>query len=634
MTHAVAIELSNWFAFKGDHRIELGPGVYAVVARREDDPDRSNWVGKSTFLASMPFALHGWHPARTEDGWITPGESQGAVTYYLSDGAVIRRTRKRGSATQLSYQHGTETQQGASAQQTIVTCYGMSETDLFMAAFFKQKEMARLLTMDPASRLGLVSDWLELGPLQKAEELAGQLARTSEASLAGVRARLVQAGTEVERLEQAGIEQAIEPAEHEWVQASAEVRKLQAEHAAAAGRYALERDAAEFERINQRGLQLKQQLEQLGEERTSEDRQQLRTAEQQALAAAAAKQQERDQVRTRGDFDGLCPVAGIQCPARAQINQSTAAARELREELDGELVELEERALVVQQTRAEYEQQVRTRELVVRELVQLRPRALALVDAKQQLAELGGAAKGDTGARLEAAQAQLREVTERLARLKQERDRLVQLRALQEREAGKVAAEEEATKLARTSALVYRAAQRVVAETTMSQIEQQANQVLDGSGIDLSVKVTWAREGNGPAKACDQCGAGFPTSAKVKVCGTCGATRGKHTVEKLEIGTSDISGAAEDLAGIAIRLAASTWLRDRRGAGWSMVAIDEPFGALDQANKRALGQHLVSMLTGPGGFEQALVVAHDRGIMDALPNRIELIGGREGTRFG
>ncbi len=209
------------------------------------------------------------------------------------------------------------------------------------------------------------------------------------------------------------------------------------------------------------------------------------------------------------------------------------------------------------------------------------------------------------------------------------------LRVTQEAAAAEIGTEERATKLARTSVLVYRAAQRVVAESTMQLVEQGANRVLSDSGIDLGVKVTWAREGNGPAKSCDQCGAGFPVSAKVKVCGACGSKRGKHTVEKLEIGTTDQSGAAEDLAGIAIRLAVSAWLRQRRQAGWSMAAIDEPFGALDGANKRALSQHLVTMLTGAGyGFEQAFVVGHERAIMDALPNRIELIGTREGTRFG
>ncbi len=633
MTHAVAIELHNWFSFRGEHRIELGPGVYAVQARMEDDPERSNGLGKSSLLNSMPFAYSGWHPARTEDGWITPGESSGGVTFHLSDGAVIRRTRKRGSATQLIFTCGAETQQGTSAQAAIFKRYGMNEADLFMAAFFKQKEMARLLTMDPASRMQLVSDWLELGPLQKAEELAGQLARKSEVELATVRDRLIQSGTEVERLEQAGLDAELVTAEVDVQACSADVRALQAEHAAAATRYALERDAAEFERLNARGLSIKNALaglEPVQPERLVQIRkcrEEDRVEQQRALAEAR-------QVKTAGDFDGACPVAGIACPAKEQINKGSAEARALKARLDEKAREIGQVVAANEQTRAAEEARAQQIDYLERERAQLRPRALALIDAADELAKLKPGAD-DTGALLEAAQNRLRSAFERVARLKADRDRLELLRATQEGAAGQIATEERATKLARTSVLVYRAAQRVVAESTMSSVERGANAILADSGIDLTVRVTWAREGNGPAKACDQCGAGFPVSAKVKECPSCGAKRGKHTVEKLEIGSSNQSGANEDLAGIAIRLAASSWLRQRRQAGWSIAAIDEPFGALDQSNKRALSQHLVGMLSRPGsGFAQAFVVGHERAIMDALPNRIELIGSKEGTRFG
>ena len=634
MTHAVAIELHNWFSFRGEHRIKLGPGVYAVQARMEDDPERSNGIGKSSLLNSMPFIYTGWHPARTEDGWITPGEPQGGVTYHLSDGASIRRTRKRGSATQLIFTSGTETQQGASAQAAIFARYGMNEADLFMAAFFKQKEMARLLTMDPASRMQLVSEWLELAPLQKAEELAGQLARKSEVELATVRDRLIQAGTAVEQLEQAGLDAALAEAEAAVQSCSEDVRALQTEHAAAASRHAIERDAAEFARLNARGLAIKEALAELPPAQPVERLVQIRKTRDDNRARHQQALAEFKQVRVAGDFDGACPVAGIACPAKEQINRGTAEARALKDRLTSEADRAGIAAGQSEQAVTRAEALLRERDDLERERTQLRPRAVALAGAPDALAALPEQAS-DTGARLEGAQQRLRTAFEAVARLKADRERLELLRAQQEGAAGQIAAEERATKLARTSVLVYRAAQRVVAESTMKTIEQGANRVLSESGIDLSVAVTWAREGNGPAKACDQCGAGFPVSAKVKVCGTCGSKRGKHTVEKLEIGSSNQSGANEDLAGIAIRLAVSAWLRQRRQAGWSMAAIDEPFGALDSSNKRALSQHLVAMLSGVGyGWEQVLIVGHERALMDALPNRIELIGTREGTRFG
>ncbi len=86
------------------------------------------------------------------------------------------------------------------------------------------------------------------------------------------------------------------------------------------------------------------------------------------------------------------------------------------------------------------------------------------------------------------------------------------------------------------------------------------------------------------------------------------------------------SGAAEDLAGLAVQIAASAWLRESRGSAWRSIAIDEPFGSLDSCHSRALGAHLAALLAGKHGFLQSFVVAHDRASLDAFPSRIEIVG--------
>jgi DNA repair exonuclease SbcCD ATPase subunit len=104
------------------------------------------------------------------------------------------------------------------------------------------------------------------------------------------------------------------------------------------------------------------------------------------------------------------------------------------------------------------------------------------------------------------------------------------------------------------------------------------------------------------------------------VCGKCGAAREHKSDGKLHLALSDRSGAAEDLGGLAFQLAAARWLRSRRGSPWSVVVLDEPFGALDEHNRRALATSLTGLIG--DGFEQAFVVAHDRRTLDAMPNRI------------
>src|SRR4030095_9963814 len=89
--------------YYGEHTIGLADTVYAVTAAHEDDPDRSNWIGKSWFLGAIRFALTGVKPETcpNEDGWISWGEREASVEIILSNGARITRKRKIGSSTQL-----------------------------------------------------------------------------------------------------------------------------------------------------------------------------------------------------------------------------------------------------------------------------------------------------------------------------------------------------------------------------------------------------------------------------------------------------------------------------------------------------------------------------------------------------
>ena len=107
------------------------------------------------------------------------------------------------------------------------------------------------------------------------------------------------------------------------------------------------------------------------------------------------------------------------------------------------------------------------------------------------------------------------------------------------------------------------------------------------------------------------------------------AERGPNVAAKLVIDLSNRSGAAEDLAGMAVGLAASQWLRSKRASAWSAAYIDEPFGALDAHNKRALSNHVATMLR--RSFASAFVVAHDREILDAMPGRVVISAGPKGS---
>ena len=174
-------------------------------------------------------------------------------------------------------------------------------------------------------------------------------------------------------------------------------------------------------------------------------------------------------------------------------------------------------------------------------------------------------------------------------------------------------------------------AQRVVAEREVRRVEVIANDILANTGVDLTVQLRWGRESSTElATSCEECGSAC--SGKAKCCSRCGAERGPKVDPKLNLTLSNTSGGADDLAGLALRIAVGSWLRDRRGSPWRCLAVDEPFGALDGSNRRALAGYLVQAVRA-GGYRQLIAVAHDSGSLDTMPNRIEILAGPNGSRY-
>ncbi len=78
------------------------------------------------------------------------------------------------------------------------------------------------------------------------------------------------------------------------------------------------------------------------------------------------------------------------------------------------------------------------------------------------------------------------------------------------------------------------------------------------------------------------------------------------------------------MTGVVISLAASRYIRERRGAEWGVIVLDEVFTSLDAALRRGLTGHLNQLVQ--DGFEQAFVVAHSKDVLESLPGRIEVLG--------
>ena len=641
-----SIKLKNWEPFRGEHTLDLEAKTYAIVAQRSDNPDASNWAGKSSLLRAIDFGLYGRHVHPKANGWISEGETSGEVVITLDDGARITRTRSGSTATKVWWYpaNGGAAAMGDEAEKAIVLAIGLTAKDFRASSYFEQRAMGRIVLMEAGPRMELVSEWLRMGPLQDAEQTerdacSALVEKTEKADRAlsiqtELRARALADQNAVTLAElkddqatceadlgtaNARLKSAREASEANERLLAAEDAKTRLDALVADGKaLAAEVDAgdrpvitdADVENISERAHRLRGEAAEWGAKATAAER---GLVQKRRLAA--------------GQFDGACPVATIACPAKVQINaMRDEHARALTAAMH-ESAELDQAAHAARSEADEASAMVQEHERKRARLDSMRNEAARLQEQIEVLDTATPMARATLAFENEKAQ---RDVVE----LRTERDSRQRAIADVEKADVEIARLQAELVSLRTEAELARAClavigkqgiQRRLAEGALGEIESEANDLLAAAGIGLTVGVKWSREGSGLAASCDACGLAFPTSAKVKVCTRCNTARGPNLVNKLEIELSNRSGAAEDLSGAAIQLAASAWLRDDRSSPWSVALIDEPFGSLDRNLRRAFATHLAAFLSRRHSVEQAFIISHSPETVEMLPGRILVV---------
>lgn len=642
-----SLKLKNWLCFRGEHVLDLRSIAYAVTARFAEDEGRSNGGGKTAVVEAPPFALFGVHRRRTEDEWISTGENIGGVEMILTDSHTatdpgdisevrVLRERHRGKRTVLHVDVGSRHMMGDVAQAFLVEMLCLSEQDFRATCWFEQRQMARLVLAEPAKRMRIVGGWLELEPLERCAENAG---RRLLKALDDVGTRLSAITAREELLAQImrapdGGALTLDGLKAHFIRcldaakaASADYDEVDALIEENRRRYQLSVEAGEFDSV---GNEIRVLVDSIGRWGNADALQREAGEAGEALTAAgvatglAFKDVQDKKKVAAGEFDGICPVALVACPIREQINADRGRARDLYDAAVTKYRLCEEAERVVRET---YIDRLAKRDAWKRDadrLENLRERYATLQPKALESAKCPVRDAQALGSRCEAARARLDEA--HLAHTIADRalNQAVRLTNEVEESLGLRAEMEARLVHLRAAVQVFgkNGAQRAFAEGELGEIEAEANGALAEAGIALQVAVTWGREGSGPAKVCDACGTAFPASHKVKACGRCGAERGPHVVNRLDIVPSDSSGGCDDLGSAFTQLAAAAWLRAERGSTWGCALLDELWAQLDQTNRRALTTHVAGLLRDRYAFPQALVVAHHDAVLDALPGRI------------
>lgn len=641
MTYISRVEGRDWYRYR-NFALDLEPIAYSVEAEGGADALRSNWIGKSSWLGLIPFVLYGWHVAQEEperavgfeDRWIRGREGdeeraqEGGGVVLLSDGTRVERTKRRGQSAQLRvWLPGVQDPAaGDEAQRIVDRVVGFDRRDFLTAVFARQKRCAQLVTERPSERMRLVADWLDLDRVERAAKATRARLSAAVAERDGTKARLAERRVQLDRI-----------LDREY--GGARLRDRRPEDALASLERARESASEELEaHLRRREARAVWQAEQDAAERAERSRARLADAERRLASLPALREcvdaseerAARDAARARrdsaarvarGEFSGACPVApGFTCPARAEINAGGERARvELREAervLDAAVRAHDDARSLAGQVDAERAE---------RQHIEAEVRALRSVAPPRPPGNRfpGAPPAPDPEAERRAREA-VRAATESAALLRRDLSELERLRAeIEEVEGGLPVLDRRVAELRWAALALGRGgAQRTVAEVAVGEIAEDANWAMASCGVDLSVRMRWRDEGNDLASACEACGAPFPKSARARTCEACGADRQRVAHDRLTVLLSDRSGGAEDLAGLFLQVAAFEWLRARRSSPWRTLLFDEPFGALDEAHRRAVSAYF-ARLSRVGGA-QLLVVAHQPGILEVLPGRIAI----------
>ncbi len=131
-----AISFKNYRPYRGDHTLQLSPGVTLIEARGEEDPNKSNMSGKS-YLTEVPlFLLYGY-----SRGSVTRTPTFGEDDCYVSMVMDGKEYRKEWGGK--SFKNVTGSDPAISKDLALATWYvmGVDANSLFLMTPTKRQEM-------------------------------------------------------------------------------------------------------------------------------------------------------------------------------------------------------------------------------------------------------------------------------------------------------------------------------------------------------------------------------------------------------------------------------------------------------------------------------------------------------------
>jgi rRNA maturation endonuclease Nob1 len=617
-----SVKLHNFKCFYGQQEVVLEPKLYGIFAMHKEDVQRSNWLGKSSFMEAIYFCLYGEHKARLEDEWISRGEDKGGVTLKFSDGTEVTRQRTIGQSTRFSYKKGDMIITGEQAQQTLEMVIGLAKNDFMTTCYFEQKNMAQFVYMKPSELMDVMVSWIGLEKLFALEEVV-------KADYEAIRQKRTEfmlkclpedeknkIQVEIQRLALERQQLQLKIDEYEK-----KIRVYKSIESSIVNNRLIVDKEKEYEEVVVQGKALRKKVEEC--ELPSVEEKKALIVEYENLWSQKEVLSERRnklEVMQRKGFDGLCPVTGQMCGIKDQVEISVRENSDFFLSIEKELSEIHAKYKEVYANVDKINKREEETQRYTYELENLRNKARNL----QEFLKLNKKEHVEN-VDIQYIFQELKILMERAGQVYNDLNELTQKMESQEGNSEKLQGLVNELEIVREAYEIVgkKGAQKDILHSVANDICIIANTLLKEMNVDFEIQFHVSVESKDLVLECFSCGNKFSTQRE-KVCPRCSEQRAHKLIPKLHFSLSNRSGAADDIAGIVFQLSASQWLRIQKHVDWSVVMIDEPFGALDATNRGFVAKCLGSLIH-RAFFEQGFIIAHHTALLDALPGRIEII---------
>jgi DNA repair exonuclease SbcCD ATPase subunit len=615
------VVMQDFMPFGGTFDCVLEQGVYAVTARYDGEVGASNRAGKSAFIDAVLFALYGKTGRRlsSNNKVIHRGKEDATAAVAIDTGPgpsqLVSRQIGKKSLLRVGVVTGV-----SNGQPVIERIVGLNFDDFVKTCFVRQGDLHGLLGETSAPIQNALMRWTGVDAWTDIHKtVAGSMA-AMESRLKSAQNELADTAHHLSRFDPLPTQKMVDKANKAWTAATSDedpTERLEE----------LQKQLKQAKRLEELKLKAKplrafKKAQANNEKVLSGLDIEYQTAvsdltEHTKKATAASK-------LCHGGFDGVCPVDSDECPRAEEINHNG-------EVLDQKLVVCLEKKDEVRAVRDEVCEQ---REAVLDESEELKSSVEKAFGADAAVKEMKDWPLVET---IEAEINVLTKKADDLPNTDEYReayddavrnlDRYNELVKRKNNAEKSVNAIEKKLKVVRYVALMCsrKGIPAFQMESAVSELEAQANEVLEKVGLPVRVEFKFGRELGKLTDVCPDCGAAYPKTAKVKFCEACGAKRGNAVNDDLVVNVLENgqvqefeqdSGGGKALVALAVRIALCRFL------GARVLFLDEVCGMLDVKNVAALVQVLGRL---PDvGFEQVFVISHRQEVADALSKEIRV----------